>query len=169
MTTGMEALDGRVSTKRLRAEITRVNEARKNGVGMPVYPGPFPACDWGSDEGRKIVQDHSDKVRAYHKAMEGVSAKRATLLYSLRSHLRGRLHITHQYVQQPGPLGLYKVESRTMNDQAALVAPLWTEFAMTDEEAKLDAELRAKRIAMFGQCNAGPTPQDPIADCGCQS
>lgn len=167
MTTGIEALtNGRISTKRLRAAIAKVNLARKNGIGLPKYPVI----------GQDGVADLTQFFRAlgtYSKESKMVSAERATLLYSLRSHLRGRLHITHQYVQEKGTDGSCKevCYPRTMEDQEKLVAPLWAEFRMTDEEAQLDAELRAKRIALYGQCNTGPTPTDPVdhTDYGCQS
>ncbi len=139
----------RISTKRLRAAITKVNNARKFGIGLPTVPGE---CPHGSSMEQR--QAWIDSFISYRRESQLVSAKRATILYSLRSHLRGRLHITHQYVQETTNVytGATKevCYKRTMEDQAKLVEDAMAEFQMTPEELALDQELRAKRIALYG-------------------
>ncbi len=152
-------MKNRISTKRLRAAITQVNNARKHGIGLPKWPGPCPH--------NGTVEERDAWSAAFELAIStqrAITAERATLLYSLRSHLRNRLHITHQYIQKPVPGTPGHVvevcEPRNMTHQAALVEPLMEEFEMTDEEAALDAELRAKRIAACG--GAWDGQQDPL-------
>lgn len=141
----------RISIKRLRAEITKVNEARKHGVGIPKHPGPSPTWSIPGGLANPAYEVWRHDLTAHWAAIKATSAERATALYSLRSHLRGTLHITHQYVQEqiPNTYGFtHQVRyERTMDDQTKLVEPLMREFAMTEEERRIDDEERSKRLS----------------------
>jgi len=62
------------------------------------------------------------------------TVRRITILYALRSHLRGRLHMTKREVVvgpcEPNGRAIYPV---TMEDQEKLIAQVWEEFRLAEE------------------------------------
>ena len=135
----------RIAIKRLRAEITQINNARKFGIGLPVHPAEMSP--------RPVGVDYLVALGTYNKETARFSAARATQLYSLRSHLRGTLHITHRYIQKAGryPGDVVQVcVSQNYLDQAALIGPVVEEFTMTPEEAAVAEKERRARVIRYG-------------------
>jgi hypothetical protein len=67
---------------------------------------------------------------------------RTTVLYALRSHLRGKLHMTKKrYIVGPfggGESGT-EILPVTMDDQARLISGVWEEFRLEEEEQPAEA------------------------------
>jgi hypothetical protein len=58
----------------------------------------------------------------------------ATLLYAIRSHGRGRLHMK-KVIRSHAPLGLPPMATFTLEDQARFIADRWRSYAAEGEAA----------------------------------
>lgn len=64
------------------------------------------------------------------------AVSRVTALYALRSHLRGRLHMTKREVIVGGLSSTgVKIYPVTMEDQERLVAQIWDQYLVKEEAA----------------------------------
>ena len=58
----------------------------------------------------------------------------ATLLYAIRAHSRGRLHLS-KVIRRHAPLGLPPMPAFTLEDQARLIGDRWKAYAPFGEAA----------------------------------
>jgi len=145
---------------KLKQAIRDVNWERQHH--FPHKPDPFvlPALppryvpSWIFWEKRnpefyRIIKIRRHLVAKFEKASQNYWKKygpqRATLLYSLQSHRRGKLHIKDQWVLKH--LGEGKHEhvkvTRTMADQLELIKPCMAEF-ITEKSIRLWAQRQAE-------------------------
>lgn len=61
------------------------------------------------------------------------STQRATQLYALRAHSRGRLHIKKEWIPTCDAWGELKLVERDMEWQTKLIAPILKDFQVTEE------------------------------------
>lgn len=134
--------------KRLVAEIHAVNHERKHRVLLAALYKTSPAADTRSTDWGAYWKAHRD-----YEARFGTD--RATKLYSLRAHARGRLHMTKEWwtcdeaghsvhvcrnqvydgVTALAHAPQWHLVQRTMEDQAKLVEDIAKEFELPEEVA----------------------------------
>jgi hypothetical protein len=105
-----------IDKMKLRAEIKRVEAARKTGQEPP-YPHKQP------------IAAH----QAWRREIQRLSASGVTGLYALMAHSRGRLHITKEWVPTCDATGGLKLVTRDLAHQEGLVQGLVEEFAAVPE------------------------------------
>ena len=111
-----------IDKKKLRAAIKEVNANRKNPKTFGEPPPLFVA---GENSVNPARRPYWEEVHAYRNAN---SAERATLLYSLMAHSRGKQHIQKEWVPTYLADGSQKLVTRTLEDQEKLVAGVLKEF-----------------------------------------
>ncbi len=104
---------------RLRAVIKRVEETRRKGEATP----------WPSASGRTSAE-YAAAVESWKAFHARHSPEGLTLLYSLMAHSRGRLHVAKRWV--PVTNAPRVLETRTLADQAVLIASVLKEFDLPD-------------------------------------
>lgn len=112
-----------IDIKKLKAAILEMNAARKAGPPQITQFG----FDWWRDPELVLRYDAERKVLAAWEAQ--YNPGRATALYSLRSHLRGRLHVKARWELVAGRR--QKVE-KTLADQEQLIGQISQEFTRAD-------------------------------------
>ncbi len=127
----------KIDMKKLSAAISDVNAKRR---GQIKYVDPLFGPDGRYTEAYKAAHslgppsanEYIQKTREYNHSF---TAEWATRLYSLKAHLRGRLHVCKRWVahDQPGIGQTLVLETKTMADQQALVEPLLAEFTIPEQ------------------------------------
>lgn len=146
----------RIDTKKLKAEIRYLNHERNNGFpDCPVYSGP-PAPARRREPVPESMEDFTKRFEAEYPIWQKLygeylkrdytyqkrtGVQRATLLYSLAAHLRGKVHAQVEYLNDC--TGALVRHERNYEDQEKMLtkAGLFSEFELPVDEYGVDEEL----------------------------
>lgn len=113
-----------INYKKLKEAMTELTKIRKTLTIIP-----FP------EKANMPPPEYAAQRKEYYRQFDVMTDRGyATALYSLRAHLRGRLHMTKKYVPTKNGDGCLDLIYWTFEDQAKLVAPLMAQFEYTESE-----------------------------------
>ena len=115
-----------IDREKLRAAIREINQQRKGG-NRPKWPDS--PTDWRDAEQMKAYRAGVAACDAFNNQF---NAYRATQLYSLKAHLRGKLHITKRWFPNFQEDGGRILTEQGVAEQEALIAPLLKEFELKE-------------------------------------